>query len=84
MEQGQPPVTFPSGSGPLSATQQEALDDYAERLSRWRSDKAIIRQAIASTIPDSLFLEVRKKEMAFEMWKAEGEKVLDGDCGHAA
>ena len=29
------PVTFPLGSGPLSAAQQEALDDYTELLSRW-------------------------------------------------
>ena len=32
------PVTFASSSGLLSAAQQEALDDYAERLSRWQSN----------------------------------------------
>ena len=68
------PVTFASSSGPLSADQREALDDYAEQLSRWQSNEAIIRQAIASTIPDSLFLEVRKTVTALEMWEAVKEK----------
>ena len=62
------PVTF--ASGPLSAKQQKALDDYRSELSRWQSDEAIVRQAIASTISNSLFLEVRKRETALGMWEA--------------
>ena len=64
------PVTIPRGTEPLTASQQEALDDYATEMSRWQSDEAIIKQAIASTIADSLFLELRKKETAVGMWKA--------------
>ena len=67
-------VTFTSSSGPLFATQQEALDDFAEQLLRWQSNEAIIKQAIVSTIPDSLFLEVRKIDTALEMWEAVKEK----------
>ena len=39
-------------------------------LSKWKSDEAIIKQAIATMIPDSLFIEVRKKETAYLMWEA--------------
>jgi gag-polypeptide of LTR copia-type len=65
-----PPVTRTTDSGALTEIQQGALDEYAAELSRWRSGEAIVRQAIASTISDSLFLEVRKRESAKEMWDA--------------
>ena len=53
-----------------TAEQQQELDEYESTLSKWKSDKAIIMQAIATVIPDSLFLEVRKKETACLMWEA--------------
>ena len=40
----------------------------------WKSNEAIIRQGIASTIPDSLFLEVRKEVTVVKMWEAVKEK----------
>ena len=64
------PVSIDTGTKPLTATQQKTLDDNAAEISRWRSEEAIIRQAIASTISDSLFLEVRKKATAVGMWEA--------------
>jgi hypothetical protein len=39
-------------------------------LAQWQSDEAIIRQAIASSISDALFLEVRKRETVMGMWEA--------------
>src|ERR1700678_1033216 len=65
-----PPVTCTMDSGALTQIQQGALDEYAAKLLRWRSGEAIVRQAIASMISDSLFLEVRKRESAKEMWDA--------------
>src|ERR1700678_4098222 len=65
-----PPVTRTTDSGALTEIQQGALDEYAAELLRWQSGEAIVRQAIASTISDSLFLEVRKRESAKEMWDA--------------
>ena len=41
------PVPPPSGTGPITAEQQAALDNYALELLKWQSDEAIIRQAIA-------------------------------------
>ena len=65
------PLTFTlEGPTPLTTEQQEEFDIYASALSKWQSEEAIIRQAIASTISDSLFLEVRKKETAVGMWEA--------------
>src|ERR1700678_797924 len=64
------PVTRTTGSGALTEIQQGALDEYAAEIARWRSGEAIVRQAIASTISDSLFLEARKRESEKEMWDA--------------
>lgn len=57
-------------TGKLSESQQEELDKFTSDLAQWQSDEAIIRQVIASSISDSLFLEVRKKETAMGMWEA--------------
>ena len=69
---GIPPllVSIDTGTEPLTATQQKTLDDNKAEISRWQSEEAIIRQTIASTISDSLFLEVRKKVTAVGMWEA--------------
>ena len=63
-----PQVTI--GPEALTAKQQQELDEYESTLSKWKSDKAIIMQAIATVISDSLFLEVRKKETAYLIWEA--------------
>src|ERR1700678_1674953 len=56
--------------GTPTAEQLQKFDEYNLALSKWKSDEAIIKQAIATVIPDSLFIEVRKKETAFLMWEA--------------
>ena len=63
-------VSINTGTEPLTATQQKTLDDNKAGISRWQSEEAIVRQAIASTISDSLFLGVRKKVTAVGMWEA--------------
>jgi hypothetical protein len=44
------------------------------KQSKWMMGEAVIKQAIASTILDSLFLEVRRKITARLMWEAVREK----------
>ena len=61
-------------SGVLLESQQEKLNKFTSNFAQWQSDEAIIRQVIASSILDSLFLEVRKKEMAMGMWEAVKEQ----------
>ena len=57
-------------SGSLSELQQVEFNKYTLDLAQWQSDEAIIRQAIAMSISDSLYLEVKKKETAMGMWEA--------------
>ena len=61
------PVTYPDL---LTDEQKGEIKEYQLELFRWKQEEAIVKQAIASLIPDSLFLEVRRKETAMEMWEA--------------
>jgi sRNA-binding regulator protein Hfq len=61
------PLLITIGPGMLTAKQQKKFDKYELALSKWKSNEAIIKQAIATVIQDSLFIEVRKKEMAYLM-----------------
>src|SRR6202522_339702 len=56
--------------GLLSEAQQAELDKYTSDLAGWETDEAMIRQALASSISDSLILEVTKKKTGMEMWEA--------------
>ena len=57
----------PTESEPLTAEQAQVCSEYDAALSKWEMEEAIIKQALASVIPDSLFLEVRRKETALSM-----------------
>src|SRR5277367_5246867 len=59
----------PSGSS-TKPLPEDAMADHQAALTKWNIDEAIIRQAIASSISDSLFLEVRKQDTALKMWEA--------------
>ena len=67
-------IVIPEGTVTPTAAQRDSLDSYEVEMSRWESSEAIIKQTIASTISDSLFLEVSEKETAYEMWKAVKEQ----------
>jgi hypothetical protein len=45
-----------------------ALEVYFRVLSEWQSGEAIVKQGIAGTIPDSLFLKVKNENTAAKMW----------------
>ena len=45
-----------------------ALEVYFRMLSEWQSGEAIVKQGIAGTIPDSLFLKVKNESTAAKMW----------------
>jgi hypothetical protein len=46
------------------------LEAYRKAVKLWTSGEAIIRQGIAGTVPDSVYMETRKKGTAGEMWQA--------------
>src|ERR1700753_3927659 len=73
-----PPVA-PTVTDPANPTSDEtaAIEAYQQRHRIWKSEQAVIKQGIASTIPGSLFLKVKGEKTAKEMWdkvKAEFEK----------
>lgn len=55
------------GPGVVPDPTQEA---YLAKLATWKKSEAVIKQLIASTIPDSLFMKVRAKGTAREIWAA--------------
>src|SRR5882762_1953369 len=65
-----PPVFALGGPTPLTTAQTTEIEQYEEKQSKWMMGEAVVRQAIATTIPDSLFIEVRKEVTARLMWEA--------------
>ncbi|RDB21868.1 Retrovirus-related Pol polyprotein from transposon TNT 1-94 [Hypsizygus marmoreus] len=57
---------------PLVLTKvQKALDEeYKTKLKTWRQGEAIVKQQIAGTIPDSLFMKIRGLPKAQGIWEA--------------
>ena len=54
--------------GEFSA-EQKVLDlEWKKELKEWKQGEAIAKQQIASSIPDSLFLKIRAKGTARNMW----------------
>jgi hypothetical protein len=65
------PPAFSLGSPtPLTADQTAEIEQYEEKQSKWMMGKAVIKQAIATTIPDFLFIEVCKEVLAHLLWEA--------------
>ncbi|KAJ7107822.1 hypothetical protein C8R44DRAFT_637168 [Mycena epipterygia] len=56
-----------------TAVEVKANDNYLACRRIWKSEQAIIKQGLASVLPDSLFLKVKGVETAKGMW----EKVKD-------
>ena len=65
------PVGFSHQPGePLKEDQQEALKEYQLKCTKWEMEENIVKQVLVSIIPDSFFIEVRRKETAALMWDA--------------
>jgi len=63
-----------AGPTALTDAQKEEFNLYEAEQSKWMMGEAVIKQAIATTIPDSLFLEIRRETTARLMWEAVREK----------
>ena len=61
------PVVITPGPGTVPDPAQTA---YQTELATWKKGEAIIKQLIASTIPDSLFMKVRAKGAVHATWMA--------------
>ncbi|KAJ7284746.1 hypothetical protein C8J57DRAFT_956600, partial [Mycena rebaudengoi] len=65
--------TTPTTASPPMAAKAIALEAHDKELKVFKSGQAIVKQAIASTIPDPLFLHVKGATSAVDLW----EKVSD-------
>ncbi|KAH7903098.1 hypothetical protein BJ138DRAFT_1021149, partial [Hygrophoropsis aurantiaca] len=62
------PVSPNTASGTPTAAEQKLIDEYKKALEEWETRDAIVKQQIAGTIPDSLFIRIRALETASEIW----------------
>ena len=53
----------------LSAAEKELEKEWKKELKEWKQNEAVAKQQIASSIPDSLFMKIRTKGSAYEIWK---------------
>ena len=68
---GKPPVNpVLTPCEPLTEDQKLAMSEYSTLLTKWEMEENIVKQALASVIPDSLFIEVRRMETTLSMWDA--------------
>ncbi|KAJ7206706.1 hypothetical protein C8J57DRAFT_1201630, partial [Mycena rebaudengoi] len=52
-----------------TADETKANTEYLTHRRIWKSEQAVIKQGIATVIPDSLFLKVKGEKTAREMWE---------------
>ena len=64
-EPTEPQVADPTN---LTAKEKKAIKQYSLTRRIWKSEQAVIKQRIASVIPDSLFLKVKREKTIKEMW----------------
>ena len=57
---------------PLTVEQKKLEGEWKKELKEWKQGEAITKQQIASSILDSLFMKVRGKGSAYEIWKELG------------
>jgi hypothetical protein len=53
----------------LSDEEKELDREWKRELKDWKQGEAVAKQQIASSIPDSLFMKIRAKTTAYEIWK---------------
>ncbi|KAJ7616214.1 hypothetical protein DFH06DRAFT_1013108, partial [Mycena polygramma] len=62
----EPPVMVDTAAP--TTEEAKANDKYLARRRIWKSEQAIIKQGLASVLPDALFLKVKGAETAKAMW----------------
>jgi hypothetical protein len=64
------PVTPKSREEKKLSDAEKVLDkEWKKELKEWKQNEAVAKQQIASSIPDSLFMKIRAKGTAYEIWK---------------
>jgi len=58
----------PTDKAPLSKEEDKEVKEWKKELKLWKQGEAIVKQEIAATIPDLLFMKIRGKTTALEIW----------------
>ena len=58
---------------PLDDAQVLVETEWKKAVTEWRQGEAVVKQQIAGTIPDSLFMKIRGKGTAREIWDGLGD-----------
>ncbi|KAJ3496166.1 hypothetical protein NLJ89_g10524 [Agrocybe chaxingu] len=61
----------------LTKEEKVEIEQWKRETKEWRLGEAVVKQQIAATIPDSLFLKIRTKGTAFDIWKALAAEFQD-------
>jgi len=54
----------------LTTEDEKKLEVWKKELRAWKLGEAVVKQQIAATILDSLFMKIQTKGTACEIWKA--------------
>jgi len=54
----------------LSPEDAKTLEVWKEKHCAWRHSEAVVKQQVAATIPNSLFMKVQGKGTTYEIWQA--------------
>ena len=68
-EPGDPVPEDSRRTNKLTDTDKELEKEWKKELKEWKQGEAVAKQQIASSIPDSLFMKIRTKGSAYEIWK---------------
>ncbi|KAG6327849.1 hypothetical protein ID866_11240 [Astraeus odoratus] len=53
---------------PLTKDEKREVNTWRDEMKTWRRGEAVVKQQIAGTIPDTLFMQVKQFEMAYEIF----------------
>ena len=67
------PIPESDRERPLTEEQTKLDKEWKKDVKEWKQAEAITKQQIASSIPDSLFMKVRAKGTAYEIWMELGK-----------
>lgn len=55
---------------PFTADEEKEIKEWKVELKEWKQGEAVVKQQIATTISDSLFMKIRGKGTALEIWES--------------